>query len=101
MRQRTSRWGLLRPVATLAVLGVVLGGCGGYGGYAGPPRYGGYYGGGPGYYGSPYYGGYGYGGYNRFGPRGYHGGAPSQPRVQNWSQQRLQQHWLEQARRAR
>jgi hypothetical protein len=88
----------------LAVLGAALTGCGGD---ARPNRYygGGYYGGPPGYYGSPYYGGgYGYGrygGYDGFyGPRGY-GGRPSSPRTENWSQDRLRQHWIERSRQPR
>lgn len=108
---RQVKWaGALRPIPMLAALAVVLSACGGgraerYGGGYG----GGYYGGGPGYYGSPYsgYGG-GYGGYDRYGSRGYgygRGGdgyyGRSQPRTQNWSQERLQQHWIDQSRRAR
>ncbi len=105
---RKGRWaGALRPVPVLAVLAVALSACGGgraerYGG----GYYGGY-GGGPGYYDSGYspygYGGR-YGGYNRYGgSRGYYGGdyGRSQPRTQNWSQERLQQHWIDQSRRAR
>lgn len=100
--------GSLRPVPVLAALGVALAGCGGdarpgryYGGGYGSPYYGA-----PGYYGSPYYG-YGggpYGGYNRYygGPRHYGGGfgGGGAPR-QNWSQDRLRQHWIDQARRPR
>lgn len=99
-------------MAVLAVLAAVLSACGG----RGPSRYdtgyygGGYYGGGPGYYGSgnyPY--GYGgrYGGGSGYGPRGYYGGGDryygrsSSPRTENWSQDRLRQHWLDQSRRAR
>ena len=102
---RRTKWArALRPIPILAVLGVALAGCGGG---LGSGRYGGgYYGGGPGYYGSPYYGGYGagpFGGYNRYrAPRGYYGGGyGGAPRRENWSQDRLRQHWMEQARRAR
>ncbi len=84
--------GALRLIPMLAALGAALAGCGIN---AGPARYGGYYGG-PGYYGSPYHGGYG--GYDRFyGPRRYYGGGdgyygrPSQPRTENWTQERLRQ----------
>ena len=84
---RRTKWTrALRPIPILAVLGAALGGCGSD---VGPARYGGgYYGGGPGYYGSPYYGGGGYG----------DGGSP---RRENWSQDRLRQHWIDQARGAR
>ncbi len=114
------RWArALRPIPVVAALGVALAGCGGD---ARPSRYygggyygGGYYGGPPGYYGSPYYGGgyggggYGYGrygGYDRsYGPRGYYGGGyggrSSSPRTENWSQDRLRQHWIEQSRQPR
>ena len=101
---RRTRWAkALRPIPVLAVLGAALGGCGGD---ARPGRYygGGYYGGGPGYYGSPYYGYGPYGGYDRFyGPRGYYGGgyAGRSPRTENWSQERLRQHWIEQSQRVR
>jgi hypothetical protein len=96
-RKRWTR--ALRPMLALAGA-VALGGCGGDGR---PSRYygGGY--GGPGYYGSPYYGG-GYGpGYDRYyGPRGYYGGGyRGGSRTENWSQGRLQQHWIDQSRRVR
>lgn len=100
----TTWTGAFRPIPILIALGAALVGCGG-----GPARYGGgYYGGGPGYYGSPYYGGYGsgpYGGYNRYyGSRGYYGGGGGfggSPRRENWSQDRLRQHWIDQSRRPR
>ena len=103
---RRTKWTrALRPISILAVLGAALVGCGGG---VGPARYGGgYYGGGPGYYGSPYYGGgYGgpYGGYDRYyGSRGYYGGGGygGSPRRENWSQDRLRQHWIDQSRQAR
>ncbi len=97
---RVEKWArALRPIPLLAALGVALAGCGGD---PRPARYGGGYYGGPGYYGSPYYGGYGpYGGYDRFyGSRGYYGGGgygrSSQPRTENWSQERMRQYWLNQ-----
>ncbi len=34
-------------------------------------------------------------------PRGNRGWEPPQPRTENWSQDRLRQHWIEQARRPR
>jgi hypothetical protein len=102
------RWArALRPIPVLAALGAALAGCGGD---ARPARYGGSYYGGPGYYGSPYYGGYDYGpsgGYNRYyGPRGHYGGGGypgrlSQPRTENWTQERLRQHWIERSRQPR
>jgi hypothetical protein len=104
------RWAkALRPIPVLAVLGAALTGCGGD---ARPNRYygGGYYGGSPGYYGSPYYGGgYGYGRYGSYEPfygrRGYYGGGydgrPYSPRRENWSQDRLRQHWIDQSRQPR
>jgi hypothetical protein len=89
---------LRRPLPMLAVLGVALGACGGD---ARPGYYGSGYPGGPGYYGSPYYGGYG-GGYGRYyGSRGYYGGGHSGRRTETWSQERLRQHWLNQAQRPR
>ncbi|MBD0275237.1 MAG: hypothetical protein ICV73_25345 [Acetobacteraceae bacterium] len=106
--RRTSWARTLRSVAAVAALGAVLGGCAGEARPAQRYYGGGYYGGPPGYYGSPYYGygPYGGGGYDRFygGPRGYYGGGgrpydrPA-PRTENWSQERLRQHWLEQSRR--
>ena len=74
--------GALRLIPMRAALGAALAGCGIN---AGPPaRYGGYYG--------------GYGGYDRFyGPRRYYGGGdgyygrPSQPRTEDWTQERLRQ----------
>ena len=86
----------LRRVSAFGLLGALLAGCGGYAGGGYP----GYYGR-PGYYGAPY-APYGYGAY---GPRGYYprGGyyaAPS-PRRENWSQDRLRQHWIDSARQAR
>jgi hypothetical protein len=96
----------LRPMAALGV--ALLAGCGGdvrpgryYGGGYGSPYYGG-----PGYYGSPYYGYDGpFGGYNRYygGPRHYGGGfgGGGAPPRQNWSQDRLRQHWMEQLQRPR
>ncbi len=74
----------LRPVASLALLGAVAGGCG-------LPD--GHYGGGSGYYGSPsYYSGYRHKDSHR---------RSSEPCVERWSQQRLQQHWREQAQKVR
>ncbi len=111
------RWArALRPVPVLAALGFVLAGCAA--GDVRSSRYygGGYYGGPPGYYGSPYYGGgYGYGrpygGYDRFyGSRGYYGGGgyfprSSGPPTQTFRgpgvQERLRQHWIDQARQPR
>ncbi len=71
----------LRPIASLALLGAVAGGCGLPDGHYG--------GGGSGYYGSPSY-------YRR---DNHH--RSSQPRTERWSQQRLQQHWREQAQKVR
>ncbi|MBD0274396.1 MAG: hypothetical protein ICV73_20985 [Acetobacteraceae bacterium] len=71
----------LRPIASLALLGAVAGGCGLPDGHYG--------GGGSGYYGSPGY-------YRR---DNHH--RSSQPRTERWSQQRLQQHWREQAQKVR
>jgi hypothetical protein len=83
---RHGKWArALRPMASLALLGAVAGGCGLPDGYYG--------GGGSSYYGSPSY----YSGYHR---RDNHHRS-SQPRVEKWSQQRLQQHWREQAQKAR
>ncbi len=80
----------LRPVASLALLGAVAGGC---------DLPAGHYGGGSGYYGSSsYYSSPSY--YSGHRHRGSHGRS-SQPRTENWSQQRLQQHWREQAQKVR
>jgi hypothetical protein len=76
----------LRPVAFLALLGAVAGGCG-------LPD--GHYGGGSGYYGSPSYHSSSY--HRRWDSHR----RSSEPRVERWSQQRLQQHWREQAQKAR
>jgi hypothetical protein len=54
----------------------------------------GYYGGGSGYYSSPSY----YRSYSHHRSGGEH---RSSPRTENWSQQRLQQHWLSHAQRPR
>jgi hypothetical protein len=75
-----------RPVPVLATLGTVLAGCG-------LPLSDGYHGGGSSYYSSPSY-------YHR--PYSHYRSSEShKPRTENWSQQRLQQHWLNQAQRAR
>ena len=82
MRRRV----LLRPALVLAALGAALSGCG-------LPEHG---------YGRP--GGYSYGspGYHRSHYRGEsHKRASSQTRTENWSQERLRQHWLNQAPRSR
>ncbi len=82
---RHGKWARkLRPIASLALLGAVTSGCG--------VSDGDHYGGG-GYYGSP-------GRYSSY-HRGDGHRRSSQPRVEKWSQQRLQQHWREQARKAR
>ncbi|GAA0595550.1 hypothetical protein GCM10009416_37360 [Craurococcus roseus] len=77
-----------RPVPVLAALGMALTGCGL------PPSDGPYsYGGGSGHYSSPGY-------HHR--PYSHHRRSEShKPRTENWSQQRLQQHWQNQAARAR
>jgi hypothetical protein len=107
--KRTTIWArALRPVPVLTALGVALGGCAVDGrpssrlyggGYYGSPYYGG-----PGYYGSPFYGGYAP--YDRYyGPRGYYGGGGrgfgGGGGGGNWTQDRLRQHWIDQARRPR
>ena len=77
----------LGPVFALAAVGAAMGGCGlpdGY--YGGRDHYGS-----PGYYGSPSY----------YRSHRHNDGHRSSPRTENWSQQRLQQHWLNQARQAR
>jgi hypothetical protein len=85
MRHET-RARALGPIGSLALLGAVASGCGLPDGY-----YGG--GGGSGYYGSPSY----YSSYYRSDSHKH----SSSPRTQNWSQQRLQQHWREQAQKVR
>ncbi len=86
---REKRVRALRLVPVLAALGLNLAGCGL------PPD--GLHGGGgqyssPGYYGSPSY----------CRPPGHHRSSEHhKPRTENWSQQRLQQHWLDQAQRLR
>ena len=113
--RRTTWTRAVRPITSLAAFGLVLGAC--VAGDSRPARYGGgYYGGAPGYYGSPIYGGgygggYGgapYGGYGRsyaprreyYGGGGGYGGGGS-PRRENWTQDRLRQHWIDQSRQAR
>ncbi len=74
----------LRLVPVMAALGTILTGCG-------LPSDG-RYGGGSNHYGSP--------GYYR--PSSHHrSGGHHKPRTENWSQERLRQHWLNQAQRPR
>ncbi len=78
-----TRMRTLRPVPVLAALGAVLTGCG-------LPPSDGYYGGGSGYYGSP--------GYYRSHRSSEHHRSRAETSTQ---QQRLQQHWQNQAQRPR
>ena len=85
MPSETRMRALLRPVPVLAASGVVLADCN-------LPPYPDYGGGGGTYYSPPSY----------HSSRSHHRRSEShQPRTENWSQQRLQQHWQNQARQAR
>lgn len=86
---REKRVRALRLMAVLTTLGLSLAGCGlpSDGLYGGGDHYSS-----PGYYGSPSY----------YRPPGHHRRSEHyKPRTENWSQQRLQQHWLYQAQRLR
>jgi hypothetical protein len=82
--RREKRVWALHLLPMLAILGTILGGCG-------LPSNG-YYGGGSNYYGSSSY-------YRS--PSYYRSHRHDKHRTEKWSQQRLQQHWLEQAQRPR
>lgn len=91
MRHVTQGW-TVRSALAAAALGAALSGCGlPEGGYGRSAPYSSYSS--PSYYNSP--------SYYRSHRNDNHHRSSSQPRTENWSQQRLQQHWVSQSQRPR